>query len=95
MILKTLHTVKFIVKPNHSEVYIDANNISHSRKMFAEGFAYKRVIFGFIAVVAIFGNSIFCTVLARKRVSLRRPYNKLLLSLAVTDLLTGERRFVK
>jgi hypothetical protein len=50
----------------------------------------KKVLFTVIAVLAIVGNSLFCVVLVRKRSMLRRPYNKLLLSLSVTDLLTGE-----
>lgn len=68
----------------------EPQNISSSNQVFEEQFLYKKVVFCLIAIVAILGNSLFCAVLVRKRALLRRPYNKLLLSLSVTDLLTGE-----
>lgn len=83
-------------KPNSTsalEPMWTTDNVSDSSgasKMNDLELLYKKVIFVLIAVVAILGNSLFCAVLVRKRASLRRPYNKLLLSLSVTDLLTGK-----
>lgn len=51
-----------------------------------------QVVFGIIAFLAVFGNLMFCIVLLRKRFLLKKPYNVLLLVLAVTDMLTGRKK---
>jgi len=83
-----------VLKPNITSALAPTkNNESDSAgtsKMNNVEMLFKKIIFVVIAVVAILGNSLFCAVLVRKRASLRRPYNKLLLSLSVTDLLTGK-----
>ncbi len=48
-----------------------------------------QAVFGIISFLSFFGNLVFCVVLLRKRYLLKKPYNILLLVLAVTDMLTG------
>lgn len=48
-----------------------------------------QAVFGIIALLSFVGNFLFCVVLLRKRYLLKKPYNILLLVLAVTDMLTG------
>lgn len=48
-----------------------------------------QAVFGIIAFLSFLGNLVFCVVLVRKRYLLKKPYNILLLVLAVTDMLTG------
>ena len=48
-----------------------------------------QAVFGVIALLSFLGNFLFCVVLLRKRYLLKKPYNILLLVLAVTDMLTG------
>jgi len=83
-----------VLKPNITSALAPTKNnesdSSGTSKMNNVEMLFKKIIFVVIAVVAILGNSLFCAVLVRKRASLRRPYNKLLLSLSVTDLLTGK-----
>lgn len=45
--------------------------------------------FGIIASLSFFGNLFLCLVMFMKRSMLRKPYNILIASLAVTDMLTG------
>lgn len=45
--------------------------------------------FGIIASLAFFGNFLLCLVIFMKRSMLNKPYNILIYSLAVTDMLTG------
>ena len=49
------------------------------------------VAFGFIAVMAIIGNGLFCILILKNYRMLRSAYNLLIFSLAVTDLITGKR----
>ena len=48
-----------------------------------------RVAFGLIALVAFVGNGLLCIVILRSYRMLRSAYNVLILSLAVTDMITG------
>ena len=48
-----------------------------------------QAVFGVIALLSFLGNFLFCVVLLRKRCLLKKPYNMLLLVLAITDMLTG------
>ena len=48
-----------------------------------------QAVFGVIALLSFLGNLLFCVVLLRKKCLLKKPYNILLLVLAVTDMLTG------
>lgn len=48
-----------------------------------------QTVFGITALLSFVGNFLFCVVLLRKRYLLKKPYNILLLVLAVTDMLTG------
>lgn len=48
-----------------------------------------QAVFGLIALLSFLGNLLFCVVLLRKKCLLKKPYNILLLVLAVTDMLTG------
>lgn len=50
-----------------------------------------QLVFGFIAFFSFFGNLVFCVVLLRKRCLLKKPYNILLLVLAITDMFTGNK----
>lgn len=45
--------------------------------------------FGIIASLSFFGNLLLCLVIFMKRSMLKKPYNILIASLAVTDMLTG------
>lgn len=45
--------------------------------------------FGIIASLSFFGNLLLCLVIFMKRSMLNKPYNILICSLAVTDMLTG------
>lgn len=53
------------------------------------GVIARQAVFGVIAVLSFLGNLLFCVVLLRKKCLLKKPYNILLLVLAVTDMLTG------
>lgn len=48
-----------------------------------------RVVFGMIGSFAIINNCLLLTVIFKNRAMLRTPYNTLVLSLAMTDLITG------
>lgn len=50
-----------------------------------------RVLFGVIGVTAVLGNLLLVVVIVKSRSMLKTPYNVLVLSLAVTDLITGKR----
>ena len=50
---------------------------------------FYKSIFGGIAVASFLGNFLLCVVIGRRRSLLSKTYNKLLLSLAITDMLTG------
>lgn len=45
--------------------------------------------FGIIATLSFFGNLLLCLVIFMKRSMLNKPYNMLICSLAITDMLTG------
>lgn len=49
-----------------------------------------KVIFGGIASVSFLGNFLLFLTICRRRSLLSKTYNMLLLSLAVTDMLTGQ-----
>lgn len=49
-----------------------------------------RILFALIAIAAFLTNLLLCVVLLKKRSMLKKPYNVLILNLAVTDMLTGE-----
>ena len=51
--------------------------------------AREAVIFGLIAALSFLLNSLFCVIMMKKPAMLKKPHNILLLSLAITDLLTG------
>lgn len=48
-----------------------------------------KTTFGIIASLSFFGNLLLCLVIFMKRSMLKKPYNILIGSLAVTDMLTG------
>ena len=48
--------------------------------------------FGLIASLSFFANLLLCLVIFMKRSMLNKPYNILICSLAVTDMLTGMRQ---
>lgn len=52
-----------------------------------------RVLFGIIGSLAIINNSLLLVVIFRNRALLKTPYNRLVLSLAITDLITGKSPF--
>ena len=49
-----------------------------------------RVIFGVIGTFAILNNALLLVVILKNRSMLKTPYNTLVLSLAVTDFITGK-----
>ena len=49
-----------------------------------------QVFLGGISVLALLGNGLVCLAVAQNRGILRSVYNKLLFSLALTDMLTGK-----
>ena len=51
--------------------------------------AFLRIVFGIIASFAIINNGLLLLVIFKNNVLLRMPYNTLVLSLAITDLITG------
>ena len=63
-------------RPYHDKVDYNVSNV------------YK-FIFGGIAVVSFVGNFLLCVAICRRRSLLSKTYNMLVLSLAVTDMLTG------
>ncbi|KAL9950275.1 hypothetical protein ACROYT_G042752 [Oculina patagonica] len=48
-----------------------------------------RVVFGFIGSLAIINNTLLLVVIIQNRSMLKTPYNTLVLSLAITDLISG------
>jgi len=50
-----------------------------------------QVFLGGISVSAFLGNGLVCVVIMRNREILRSAYNTFLFSLAITDMLTGNR----
>ena len=48
----------------------------------------REVMFGVIAALSFLLNFLFCVIMIRKPIRLKRPHNILLFSLAITDLLT-------
>ena len=48
-----------------------------------------RIIFGIIASFAIINNGLLLLVICKNKALLKIPYNKLVLSLAITDFITG------
>ena len=48
-----------------------------------------RITFGIIASFAIINNGLLLLVICKNKVLLKMPYNMLVLSLAVTDFITG------
>ncbi|XP_044164584.1 allatostatin-A receptor-like [Acropora millepora] len=53
-----------------------------------------RIIFGIIASFAIINNGLLLLVICKNKVLLKMPYNMLVLSLAVTDFITGIGIFI-
>ena len=53
----------------------------------------RGVTYGMIAALAFLLNFLFAVIMIRKPALLKRPHNILLLSLAITDLLTGWELF--
>lgn len=53
-----------------------------------------QVFLGVISVSAFLGNGLVCVVIMRNREILRSAYNTFLFSLAVTDMLTGNRCYL-
>ena len=67
-------------------------NISTPNPLDHEGGSQARareIMFGVIAALSFLLNFLFCVIMTRKPAMLKRPHNILLLSLAITDLLTG------
>ena len=65
-------------------------NISSEEISPVDGYAVAiRVVYGVIAALAFLLNFLFCVILIRKPALLKQAHNFLLLSLAITDLLTG------
>lgn len=54
-----------------------------------------RVIFGVIALLAVFGNGLVCAVILRYRRMLKNSYNLMILYLAFTDMFTGKMHVIK
>ena len=54
-----------------------------------------RVTFGVIALLAILGNGLVCAVILRFRRMLKNSYNLMILSLAFTDMFTGNMHVIK
>ena len=52
-----------------------------------------QVSMGIIALVAFCSNGLLVVVFLRNKLLLKTPYNVLILSLAVTDMVTGEMAF--
>ena len=63
-----------------------SNNISVEAKDYG---VVMKTSFGIIASLSFFGNLLLCLVIFMKRSMLKKPYNILIGSLAVTDMLTG------
>ena len=49
-----------------------------------------RVAFGIIGTFAILNNALLLVVIFKNRSMLKTPYNTLVLSLAITDFITGK-----
>ena len=63
-------------------------NVSSEEKDYA---TLMKTSFGVIASLAFFSNLLLCLVIFIKRTMLHKPYNVLICSLAITDMLTGMR----
>ena len=48
-----------------------------------------RIVLGIIASLAIINNGLLLLVICKNKALLKIPYNKLVLSLAITDFITG------
>ncbi|KAL9950286.1 hypothetical protein ACROYT_G042764 [Oculina patagonica] len=66
-------------RPYHDKVDYNVSNV------------YK-FIFGGIAIVSFLGNFLFCVAICRRRSLLSKTYNVLVLSLAITDMLTEHEK---
>ncbi|EDO48105.1 predicted protein [Nematostella vectensis] len=66
----------------------ESNSNSTSGEMAREG-VFAHIAFGIITSLSLVGNILICVVVLRRRRLLRKPYNILILNLAITDLLTG------
>lgn len=53
---------------------------------------FAHLAFGIIVVLSFVGNVLICVVILRRKSLLRKPCNILILNLAATDLLTGEKQ---
>lgn len=49
-----------------------------------------QVMFAVISLLAFGGNGVFCVVIIRRRPLRRSPYHMLILTLAITDMMTGK-----
>ena len=66
------------------------NNSSTNVSVEDKGYGVvMKTSFGIIASLSFFGNLLLCLVIFMKRSMLKKPYNILIGSLAVTDMLTG------
>lgn len=54
---------------------------------------FAHIAFGIIAVLSFVGNVLICVVILIRKSLLKKPCNVLILNLAVTDLLTGKKRY--
>lgn len=76
---------------NSTNVLYRGDNITlHNDSVEAKDYGIvMKTSFGIIASLSFFGNLLLCLVIFRKRSMLKMPYNILIGSLAVTDMLTG------
>lgn len=52
-----------------------------------------RGLFGTVAGLSLFSNMLLCVVMLRRREMLKKTYNILIFSLAITDTLTGKNKW--
>ena len=81
-------TITFNSSASANDTFIRPTRPYHDKVDYNVSNVYK-FIFAGIAIVSIVGNLLLCVAICRRRSLLSKTYNMLVLSLAVTDMLTG------
>ncbi len=81
-------TITYNTSASSKESSIPPTRPYHDKVDYNVSDVYK-FVFGGIAIVSILGNFLLCVAICRRRSLLSKTYNMLVLSLAITDMLTG------
>lgn len=81
-------TISWNSSGSSNDTFIRSSRPYHDKVDYNVSNVYK-FISGGIAIVSVLGNFLLCVAICRRRSLLSKTYNMLVLSLAVTDMLTG------